>query len=364
MPRVLFFFGQKMGKIIGLTYDLKTDWKLRPDDPADANAELDSGETLDFVVQALETIGHRVKKIGNIKNLLAEIEGLDVDIVFNICEGYHGRNRESQVPLILEMYGIPCVGSDALTLGVTLDKILAKKCFIADGIPTPRYFEAWGKEDLKTLAKKNKMRFPMIVKPKHEGSSKGLSEKSRVTDFEGLKRQVDLINQKYHQAALVEEFIRGSEFTVPVLGNKNPQAMPVAQVHLDGNVNLGDNFYTHARLSYDGLGYVCPPKISAKLNKKLQELAVKAYQSVGCLDFGRVDFRVDEKDEPFVLEINPLPSLAKKDVFNIFPYVMGSTFEKTISQIVNFALERYGLLGGRNRSSSSNISRPTANAAK
>jgi D-alanine-D-alanine ligase len=353
-----------MGKIIGITYDLKTDWKFRPDDPADANAELDSGETLDFVVAALEANGHKVKKIGSAKNLLEQIDNLDVDIVFNICEGFHGRNRESQVPLILEMYGIPYVGSDALTLGVTLDKILAKKCFIADGIPTPRYFEAYEGDDLKALYKKSKMRFPLIAKPKHEGSSKGLSEKSRVTDFEGLKRQVDLINQKYYQAALVEEFIKGSEFTVPVLGNKNPQAMPVAQVHLDGNVNLGDNFYTQARLTYDGLGYVCPPRISAKMIQKLQQYAVKAYQSVGCLDFGRVDFRVDEKGRPFVLEINPLPSLAKKDVFNIFPYTMGSTFEKTIDKIVNFALERYGMLNGRTRSSSSSRMRPAANATK
>jgi len=353
-----------MRKIIGITYDLKSDWKFRPEDPTDANAELDSGETLEFVIAGLEASGHKVKKIGNAKNLLAEIDNLDVDIVFNICEGYHGRNRESQVPLVLEMYGIPYVGSDALTLGVTLDKILAKKCFIADGIPTPRYFEANTGDDLKVLYKKSKVRFPLIVKPKHEGSSKGLSEKSRVMDFEGLKRQVDLINQKYHQAALVEEFIRGCEFTVPVLGNKNPQAMPVAQVHLDGNVKLGDNFYTHARLTYDGLGYVCPPKISAEMVKKLQLWAVKAYQSVGCMDFGRVDFRVDEKGRPFVLEINPLPSLAKKDVFNIFPYVMGSTFEKIINQVVNFALERYGLLGGRSRSTSSVRIRPTANATK
>ena len=353
-----------MKKIIGITYDLKGDWKLRPEDPTDANAELDSGETLEFVIAALEANGYQVKKIGNVKNLLAEIENLDVDIIFNICEGYHGRNRESQVPLILEMYGIPYVGSDALTFGVTLDKIIAKKCFIADGIPTPCYFEAYTGDDLKALVKANKMRFPLIVKPKHEGSSKGLSEKSRVTDWEGLKKQVDLINQKYHQAALVEEFIKGTEFTVPVLGNKNPQAMPVAQVHLDGNVNLGDNFYTHARLSYDGLGYVCPPKISAEMTKKLQQWAVKAYQSVGCMDFGRVDFRVDEKGRLFVLEINPLPSLAKKDVFNIFPYVMGSTFEKMINQIVNFALERYGLSGGRNRSASSNRIRPAVNAAK
>ena len=348
-----------MGKTIGITYDLKSDWEFLPDDPADANAELDSGETLEFVIQGLEAGGHRVKRIGNIKNLLAQVDKLDVDMVFNICEGYRGRNRESQVPMILEMYRIPYVGSDALTLGVTLDKVLAKKCFIADGIPTPRYFETYEGDDLKAL---NKIGFPLIVKPKHEGSSKGLSEKSRVIDFESLKAQADHINKKYDQAALVEEFIRGCEFTVPVLGNKNPQAMPVAQVHLDGNVNLGDNFYTQARLTYDGLGYVCPPKISDDLIKKLQHYAVKAYQSVGCLDFGRVDFRVDEKGNPFVLEINPLPSLAKKDVFNIFPAVMGSTFEKVINQVVDFALERYGLLDGK--AGSPNRIRSTVNASK
>lgn len=348
-----------MKRTIGITYDLKSDWEFQPDDPADANAELDSGETLEFVIQGLEAGGHRVQRIGSFKNLLTQISSLDVDIVFNICEGFRGRNRESQVPMLLEMYGIPYVGSDALTLGVTLDKIVAKKCFIADGVPTPRYFEANTGDDLKAL---NTIGFPLIVKPKHEGSSKGLSEKSRVTDFASLKMQVDHINKTYGQAALVEEFIRGCEFTVPVLGNQNPQAMPVAQVHLDGNVELGDNFYTQARLTYDGLGYVCPPKISDELIKKLQHYAVKAYQSVGCLDFGRVDFRVDEKGNPFVLEINPLPSLAKKDVFNIFPYVMGSTFEKVINQVLDFALERYGLSGGI--AGSSNRIRSTANVAK
>ncbi|MDZ4243341.1 MAG: D-alanine--D-alanine ligase, partial [Candidatus Omnitrophota bacterium] len=262
-----------MGKIIGITYDLKSDWQFSPDDPPDANAELDTGETLDFVCQAIEAGGHRVKRIGNARNLLAQIGDLGVDLVFNICEGYTGRNRESQVPTILEMYGIPYVGSDALTLGISLDKIVAKKCFIADGIPTAAYFEAYPWDDLKAL---NTIGFPLIVKPKHEGSSKGLSEKSRVTDHESLKSQVGWIYTKYQQAAIVEQFIRGTEFTVAVLGNKNPQAMPVCQVHLDGSVNLGDNFYTHARLSYDGLGYVCPSPISAALEGRLQDWSVRA----------------------------------------------------------------------------------------
>ena len=333
--------------IVGLTYDLKTDLKLHADDPIDAAAELDSMKTVDRITLALENGGHKVKKIGNVFNLLKQINDLDVDIVFNICEGHYGRNREAQVPVLLEMKGIPFVGADGLTLAVTLDKIAAKKMFMADGIPTPSYFCATDSKNLKEL---NKTGFPMIVKTRWEGTSKGLSAHSRVTDYESLKRQVDLITKKYKQPALVEEFIKGTEFTVPVLGNEHPQAMPVAQVSMDGTVDLGDKFFSYERVvavSPEDLKYVCPAKISEKLTKKLQEIAIAAYQSVDCRDFGRVDFRVDEKGNPFVLEINPLPSLAELDVFNIFPYIIGSTYDETINQILNFALERYGLIDGK-----------------
>ena len=150
-----------MGKTIGLTYDLKSDWKLQSGEPIDSNAEFDGPKTLENISDALESGGHKVKKIGNVKNLLGWIDDLEVDLIFNICEGRHGRNRESQVPLILEMYGIPFVGSDALTMGITLDKVIAKKCFIADDIPTARYFKADTGDDLKKL---NTIGFPLMVK--------------------------------------------------------------------------------------------------------------------------------------------------------------------------------------------------------
>ena len=107
-----------------------------------------------------------------------------MDIVFNISEGFKGRNRESQVPAILDLYDIPFAGADALTLGVTLDKVVAKKCFIADGIPTARYFKATTEDDLFAL---NTIGFPLFVKTLHEGTSKGITEASRVENFEKLK---------------------------------------------------------------------------------------------------------------------------------------------------------------------------------
>jgi D-alanine-D-alanine ligase len=333
-----------MKKTFGLTYDLKTDWIAQADDPVDASAELDSPATMERIKLALERAGHTVKKIGNVRNLLKQTQNkeLDVDIVFNICEGYRGRNRESEVPVILEMNRIPFVGSDALTMGVSLDKVVAKKVFISEGIRTPRYFTAYSTEN---LAKLNTIGYPLIVKTRHEGTSKGLTPSSRVENLESLKKQVDLINKKYKQSALVEEFIRGTEFTVAVLGNRNPVAMPVVQISIDGKSNLGDEFFTFDRVivKEETVKYLCPAPISEKLTKEMQEMAVKAYQSIDCRDFGRVDFRVDEKGKPYVLEINPLPSLAEKDVFNIFPQAIGSNYDETIKKIIGFALERYQL---------------------
>ena len=329
-----------MGKKIGLTYNLKSDMKLSSDDPADLNAEFDSEETVNFIASALESGGHRVKKIGHVFNLLKHIDDLDVDIVFNIAEGFNGRNRESQIPLLLELYGIPYVGADALTLGITLDKIAAKKCFIADGLPTAAYFCAESTKDLATL---NTTGYPLIVKPRYEGTSKGLTDQSRVENLEQLTRQVDLITKKYKQAALVEKFIRGTEFTVPVLGNGHPQAMPVCQVKIDGKLNLGDDFFTFALVvaKDDRLQYICPAPIPKELAQTLKAMAIRAYKSVECRDFGSVEIRVDEHGHPYILEINPLPSLARQDVFNLFPQIIGSTYERVVNQILEFALQRY-----------------------
>lgn len=325
---------------IGMTYNLKSDWKFAEGDPVDANAEFDKPETINDVASIFESLGHTVTKIGNVKQLLSQVDNLDVDIIFNIHEGIGDRNRESQVPVVLDLYGIPYTGSDGLTLGITLDKVAAKKCFIADGIPTPRYFVV---RDSAQVEKQNKIGYPLIVKTIWEGTSKGLTEKSRVQDLASLKSQCEMIIKKYKQPALVEEFIKGTEFTVAVIGNENPKAMPVVQVSINGKVALGNEFYTFSRTQTEEVRYVCPAKISDALSKKIQDIAVAAYQAVGCRDYGRVDFRVDENGNPYVLEINPLPSLDRKDVFNLFPKVLGSTFEDTIREILSLSFKRCGL---------------------
>ena len=331
-----------MSKIIGITYDLKSEWRASNDDPIDAAAELDGHKTIECLKVAFESAGHQVVLIGGARQLIAAVTSgsLKVDLVFNISEGFKGRNRESQVPALLDLYNIPFVGADALTLGVTLDKVVAKKCFIAEGIPTARYFKATLQDDLIQL---NTIGYPLFVKTLHEGTSKGITQNSRVENLAQLKTQVEHINLNYRQPALVEEFIKGTEFTVGVIGNNPPKAMPVVQYAIAGKTSLGNEFYSYRHVAEKLVEHICPAPIDEKLAKRLQVLAVRAYQSVDCRDFGRVDFRVDEKGDPYVLEINPLPNLSPDDVFVLFGTVLKMSYNEIINKILDEALLRLGL---------------------
>lgn len=325
---------------VGFTYDLKQDQTYSSDMPSDMFAELDREDTIEDVAKAISTGGHEVVKIGNVKNLLKEIDRLNVDIIFNLCEGIRTRNRESEVPALLNVFGIPFVGSDALTLGLTLDKAMAKKNFIFDGVPTPKFFVADKNTDFKRL---KPIKFPLIVKPKHEGSSKGISEQSVVRNKKELQDQVFHIIDQYDQSAIVEEFIKGSEFTVAVIGNEKPRALASVQIQILEKEFLGDLIYTSRRVNNDDVQYICPAKISRRLEQKLQNLAIRAYKSLECFDFGRVDFRVDQKGNPYVLEVNPLPSLSLGDVFPLAAEASGETYESVVVKIIDFALQRNGL---------------------
>lgn len=324
--------------VIGMTYDLKTDYVFKSGDPQDANAEFDHPLTVQFIEDSLVGMGHQVVRLGNIHQLLGSLDHVRVDMVFNIAEGLGGRNREAQVPIVLELRKIPFVGSDGLTLALTLDKLMTKKVLMGEGIPTPGFFEIRDRAEQIPGG----LSFPLIVKPRFEGSSKGICEQSVVHSATELERQAFSISQTYRQPALVEEFIKGTEFTVAVIGNDPPEALPVVQIQIDGKSDLGDLFYTFSRIA-SGAEYQCPAQIGASLEKRLRELAVRTYQAVDCLDFGRVDFRVDRAGNPYVLEINPLPSLSTEDVFAVLAAHEGIPYEQMLGRIIDTAAKRLGI---------------------
>jgi len=325
---------------IGFTYDAKADYKLLPGDPPDKYAEFDSEQTLSEIESALKSGGHDVIRIGHARSLLERLlKGEKWDIVFNIAEGLKGRNRESQVPVILEMFEIPYAGSDGLTMAATLDKSVAKIIVSAFGVKTPKFIKVEAISDLKNF----NLKYPVIVKPSQEGTSKGLSANSRVSDEKSMISLVEKLLEKYHQPILVEEFISGKEFTVAVLGNEKPEALEPVQVSINGKLHLGDDFYFHARVEDPSIKYLCPAAVSDELKTKLKNLAAAAYSALGVRDFGRIDIRTDENDEPYFLECNPLPNLGKIDVFPLIAEAHGMSYEGIILRILEHARRRYGV---------------------
>ncbi len=328
-----------MGLLVGLTFDIRSR-KVPKGFPSDLWAEHDGRETISTIMSALSSGGNRAIRIGSSRRLLSGLSSLKCDIVFNIAEGISGRNRESEVPVLLDIAGIPYAGSDALTLSFSLDKIISKKIFIYHGIPTPEYFECVKGGG---IVVPGGLGFPFIVKPRYEGSAKGIEPGSVVRDMPSLKKQVNKIIKRYGQPALVEEFIDGWEFTVGIIGNKDPVVLPVVQRHVEKKTGLSSHIFGKACADKQGLAYRDLLDIGAPLEEKIKKLALEAFKGLECRDFARIDFRVDRKRQPYILEINPLPSLARDDYFSMVAELMGMTYESMINMMLGAALDRCGL---------------------
>lgn len=333
-----------MPLIVGLTYDLKPADRQARKPINDYLAEHDTEETISLIQDALEKGGHKVVRIGSAKALLKKLRALKCDIVFNIAEGLYGRNRESEVPVILEAFGIPYTGSDALTLSISLDKVISKKIFAYHHIPTPAYFEC---NDKNSIAMPKGFSFPLIVKPRYEGSAKGIEPDSRVDGPSAFRKKVKRVIADYRQPALVEEFISGWEFTVGIIGNENPEVLPVVQRHVESRTGLSSHIFEKAGINKDYLKYRDFLEIEPELESQIKDYALTAFHGLDCRDFARIDFRVSEhfsardKKRIYLLEINPLPSLAKDDYFAMVAELLGITYDEVINKVVDAAIERY-----------------------
>jgi len=194
---------------IALTHNLRLS-------DAEAEAEFDTGETVDLLAGALERLGHRVERVevsAPASRTASRLEAFGPDLVFNTAEGRRGRFREAFFPALFDELGMPYTGSDAWVLAVTLDKQLTKLILQQHGVETPRWQFV---EDAERLAPTS-LRFPAIVKPNFEGSSKGITQDSVVEDAGRLHQAVREALQRYPAGVLVEEFVVGRDVTVPFL---------------------------------------------------------------------------------------------------------------------------------------------------
>ena len=325
---------------VGITYNLKKDFARQENQPIDLLEEFDSEETIDAIRTALEGEGHEVIKLGGDAGLIDRLRQASVDIVFNIAEGLRGRNREAHIPALLEFLNIPYTGSDPLTLSLTLDKAMAKRIVMSLDIPTPRFKKVEGMEDLNHV----NFRYPLFIKPCYEGSSKGVRVDSKILDPQSLREKTRTLLETYDAPLLVEEFVKGPEFTVGILGNEAPLVLGVMQIEVRGSPPEESIYSLEIKREWEEkVRYHCPPSIDPALLKKIEEVALRSYRALECRDVSRVDIRVGDDHIPYFLEINPLPGLSP--VYGdlvIMARSMGWDYAELVKTILHHAMKRYG----------------------
>ena len=326
---------------VGLSYDLKEEVSSDTIDADDALEEYDSTETVNIIKEALESVGHKVIMLGGGKDFLDRITAIEVDIVFNIAEGRGSyRSREAQVPAILEMLGIPYSGSDPQCLAICLDKPLTKILAKSAGIPTAPWIIVKD-EDYLTRDDWRNFRFPAIVKPAYEGSSKGVRSTSLVYNHAKARAEACKLLNSYRQPVMVEEFIDGDEVTAGITGNSPPSILGIMRVIPR---EKSEHFVYSLEVKRDWerlVDYECPAELGQETLKKITENSLKIFRVLGCRDFTRIDFRVGHDGVPYFLEINPLPGLGTYSDLVIMAKKVGWTHHELITAVLDAALKRY-----------------------
>jgi D-alanine-D-alanine ligase len=317
---------------VGLAYNMK---RIESHAGDDREAEYDAPETIQAITQAIESHGHVVVPLEATPDFPRVLTASSVDVVFNIAEGMVGRSREAQVPSLCELLGVPYTGSDSATLSICLDKGLAKRLLV--DVDTPAFqVLVTGREKLRPL------RYPVIVKPNQEGTSKGITPKS-VCDDEASLREVarDLI-ERYGQPALVEEYVSGRELTVGLLGERRPRVLPPMEVVFLTQAERPVYDYACKQDWQRHVRYECPARLTREELRAVERACRATFMTLGCRDVARVDLRLTPEGRVYVIEVNPLPGLTP-DYSDLCLIANGARIEyrTLIGEILSGAIKRW-----------------------
>lgn len=323
--------------LIGFLFDDIESYQASAGDAADETAELSYPDEIDAIIAAIESLGHQVKRIGDMNGLLKEIsKGISVDLFFNYAIGKHGKTREAQIPALLEGLKIPYTGADSFSLALAADKAVTKRLWQQAGLPTSAFIEV---PNIEALAQHQLPTFPLFVKPVHEGTSKGITCHSKVDGMEDLLDQINFINTTYHQPALVEEYLTGREFSVGVMGS-NSTGRAIGAVEICSATHAFADYHTKSDWSEETFKAV----EDKTLTNNICDLALAAYQTVKCQCIGRVDIRLDDQNQPNLIEINPNPALYDKNCsMPIIAKNAGISYPGLFDQIIQDAVVRFQL---------------------
>ena len=317
--------------------------KIDPDDVINVfgmtTKEHYSKKAVERVARALEKGGHNVKVVEGDIHLADELRefmpkvvaGDSPGMVFNMAYGIQGQNRYTHVPAMMEMLGIPYIGSGPAGHAIVQDKVMTKIVLQKNNIPTPGFWVFRTAED-----KFDDLVFPVIVKPKLESTSMGMEV---VDNWDDLRKAVAVQIEKFQQDILVEQFISGREFAVGIIGNSpNVDILPIVEINLDDP----DQIQTISdKKKKGGVAKTCPAKLSKEKTEEMKKMCIDAFSTLGLNDYSRVDFRMDKDENLYILELNSMASLGMGGSLFYAAQTAKYTYESLINKILDVAVMRY-----------------------
>jgi D-alanine-D-alanine ligase len=282
------------------------------------------------VLQALKSKGVDAHPFDTGLRSIAELAAEKFDRVFIALHGRYGEDGTLQG--VLEQLGIPYTGSGVMASAIGMDKITTKRIWQSHSLPTPRFLQIEAKtatnEQLRTVP--DELGLPLMLKAPHEGSTIGIA---KVAGYSDMRESYDLCS-KYDDIVLAEEFISGRELTVPVLGiGRDAKALPIVEIRApEGNYDYHNKYFS------DETQYLCPAPLDEALTKRIQSLAVRAFNAVGAAGWARVDFMLRNADsEPFLLEINTSPGMTSHSLVPKAAKAVGISYEDLCVKILSMA---------------------------
>ena len=285
------------------------------------------------VLKALKNLGYAAEGIDLQPDTMQKIIDLHPDVVFLALHGKYG--EDGTIQGLLEILGIPYTGSGVASSAICMNKVLSKKLFQYENIPTAPFVvlrQGYVPDEEELYSQlEEQFAFPMVVKAAGQGSSIGTRIVRSREDLPDAVKEAF----KYDTELLVEKYIEGVEVTVPVIGNQQPEALPVIEI------TAVNEFYDYESKYTPGMcEHIIPARINEAHRQLVEEISLLTYTAMGCRGFARVDLIIDKQGQPYVLEVNTIPGMTEMSLVPDSARAAGYSFEDLVEKIVCLALEK------------------------
>jgi D-alanine-D-alanine ligase len=319
-----------------------------PDDLSGCTQQqIDEFRTEYDVIQHLKASGHQVRCLGlgdNLAELTHVIHDWRPRVAFNLAEEFQGQvSYDQHLVAYLELLRQPYTGCNPRGLTLSRDKALAKRILVAHGIATPKFLLI---DKSRKVPDKHELRYPLFVKSVIDDASYGIAKASLIHDANALKARVTFIHERIGAAALIEEFIAGRELYVAVLGNDRPRAYPVWEMDFGTATDDGVAIATRKAkwdCAFRERHGICShaAQLTPAMRNRIQQLALTAYHALSLTGYARLDFRLSESGELYLLEANANPCLTQTEDFAQSAKAAGDDYAMLLERIIKLG-ERYG----------------------